>query len=289
VNLRELYSKNKSKPTVSFEVFPPKDDFDSLKVENLFKELSLLKEFNPSLISVTYGAGGSNRNQSLDIIKRIKNELAVIPMPHFTCVSTNKIFIKEYLEEIETLGIKNILALRGDIPEQGQIYDDFKYASDLVHYIKSNSNLSVAVAGYPEGHKEDVLSEDNIKYLKLKVDNGADVVYTQLFFNNDCFYSYAEECIKNNINIPIIPGIMPITSYNSIQKMKSLCSFEIPNSLYEKIEAHKDDGDYIKNLGIDYVSKQCEDLIANNVKGLHFYTLNKSNLVSKILTNLNIG
>ena len=289
MKLKDLYLSNKQKPVISYEVFPPKDDNDGAKTASLFSELSALKKFNPSLISVTYGAGGSNRNQSVDIIKRIKNELKITPMPHFTCVSTDKIHIKSYLSEIEELGIKNILALRGDIPEQGQIFDDFKHASELVEYIKKESSLSVAVAGYPEGHAESLSLDDDIKYLKLKIENGADIIYTQLFFNNNCFLSFLDRCSDVGINIPIIPGIMPITSYKSIQKMVQLCRVDIPKSLLDIIELHKNDNDYIKKLGVEFATKQCKELIDCGINGLHFYTLNKSNSVSKILENLNMG
>ena len=288
MKLEELYN-NTQQPIISYEVFPPKDDFDNKKTNKLFEELTTLKRFNPSLISVTYGAGGSNKNQSIDIIKRIKDELGITPMPHFTCVSTNKANIKKYLKEIEMLGIKNILALRGDIPTQGQVFDDFKHASELVAYIKKETKLSVAVAGYPEGHIDAESLEKDIFYLKEKVNKGADVIYTQLFFNNDCFYEFLEKCTNQNITKPIIPGIMPITSYKSIQKMLSLCNIDIPKEVSETIEKHKNDNEYIKKFGVEYATRQCENLIKNNIKGLHFYTLNKAQSVKAILENINIG
>lgn len=289
MTLNKLYSTEKDFPVISYEVFPPKEDIDGQKTENLFNELWVLNAYKPSLISVTYGAGGSNRYQSLEIIKRIKNDLNVTPMPHFTCVSTDKENIKNYLNEIESLGIQNILALRGDIPSQGQAFDDFKYASELVEYIKEETSLSVAVAGYPEGHIEADSMDDDIKYLKNKLLKGADVVYTQLFFNNECYFNYVEKCQSQGINTPIIPGVMPIISYNSIQKMLSLCNIDVPKELFNVIEKHKNDGHYIKAFGVEYATKQCEELLGFGVKGLHFYTLNKSASVSKILENLGVG
>lgn len=287
MNLKEIYKQKKI--AISFEIFPPKNDTDGTKTNTLFNELEKLKQHNPSLISVTYGAGGSNRNESVEIIKRIQSELEITAMPHFTCVSTDKANIKKYLTEIESLGIKNILALRGDIPEQGQIFDDFKHASELVEYIKAKSSLSVAVAGYPEGHIEAESLEKDIEFLKQKVDKGADIIYTQLFFNNDCFYEFIDKCAKVGIDIPIIPGIMPITNYKSIQKMISLCNVDIPKKLAEKFENNKDDNDYIKKIGIEYATEQCQDLVKSGIKGLHFYTLNKAEAVSKILENTDIG
>ena len=285
MNLKEIYIKNNS-PVVSYEVFPPKDDIDGTKLELLFEELSKLIPYKPSLISVTYGAGGSNQTESYEIIKRIKNDLKVLPMPHFTCVSTSKNFIKEYLTSLENIGIENILALRGDIPEDRKIYHDFKFASELVQYIKAESKLSVAVAGYPEGHKEAVSLQKDIEFLKYKIDFGADVVYTQLFFNNDKFFSFIEKCHAAGINIPIIPGILPVTNYKTLEKMATLCKVEIPKRMAEKLEKHSDDKDYIKQYGIEYATNQCAELIKSGVRGLHFYTLNKSFAVSEILSNL---
>lgn len=295
MKLKEIYNQDFSttgmfgddkKTVISYEVFPPKDDENGKKREKLFSELKLLKEFNPSLISVTYGAGGSNQNESIDIIKRIKDDLNVTPMPHFTCVSTSEANIKSYLETIEDLGIENILALRGDIPENSEICHDFKYASELVECIKSQSNLSVAVAGYPEVHRECESLEIDIQNLKKKVDEGADVIYTQMFFNNDHFFSFVQLCQEEGIMIPVIPGILPVTSYKQLAKMSSLCKVEVPDVLVETLEKHKDDKDYVKKFGIDYATSQCQQLIDNGVKGLHFYTLNQAYATSEILSNL---
>lgn len=285
MNLKEIYL-SKDEPVISYEVFPPKDDTDGSKMEKLFSELEILKSHNPSVISVTYGAGGSVHNESVEIVNRIKNDLKITPLPHFTCVSMNKENVEKYLASLESRDIKNILALRGDIPENNNFYQDFKHASELVEYIKSKTNLSCAVAGYPEGHIESKSLDDDIKYLKLKVSKGADVIYTQLFFNNNKFYDFVQRCKDNDINVPIIPGIMPVTNYNSLCKMVSLCRVEVPKEMSEKIEQHKDDKDYILKYGIEYASNQCKDLIENNVKGLHFYTLNKSCAVNEILNNI---
>ena len=285
MNLREIYSKS-NRPVLSYEVFPPKDDIDASKLEQLFIELSVLKKYNPSLISVTYGAGGSNQNESLEIITRIKDELGVTPMPHFTCVSTNESNIKTYLKTIEQLGIENILALRGDIPADGRICHDFKYASDLVKYIKNKSSLSVAVAGYPECHKDAASFASDLRYLKEKVTLGADVIYTQLFFDNNHFFSFVDKCRKLNVNIPIIPGILPVTSYNQLEKMTSMCKVDVPVSLVETLEKHSSDKDYMKKYGVEYATCQCQQLLESGVAGLHFYTLNKSFSVNEILSNL---
>ncbi len=286
MNLKEIYTTKKQEPVISYEVFPPKDDIDATKLEKLFDELKKLLVFNPSLISVTYGAGGSNQNESVEIIKRIKQELNVSPMPHFTCVSTSTENIKNYLKTLKALDVKNILALRGDMPENQKIYNDFKYACELVEYLKKESSLSIAVAGYPEGHKECESIEKDIQYLKQKVDNGADVIFTQLFFNNSHFISFVEKCEKQNITVPIIPGILPVTNYKTLEKMATLCKVEVPAKMAQVLEKHKDDKDYIKQYGIEYASLQCRELLETGVKGLHFYTLNKAYATSEILKNI---
>lgn len=287
MKLKEIYS-NPNKPVISYEVFPPKEDTDGEKIEALFVELNKLKNYNPSLISVTYGAGGSNQNESVEIIKRIKNNLHITPMPHFTCVSTGEKDIKKYLATLDNLGIENILALRGDIPADGNICRDFRYASELVAYIKKVSSLSIAVAGYPEGHKDAISLKDDVEFLKQKVELGADVIYTQLFFDNSFFFSFVEKCALTGISVPVIPGILPVTGYKQLEKMAQMCKVKIPAKMAETLQKHSEDKDYIKQYGIEYASKQCEELLSNGVKGLHFYTLNKAYSVSGILSNLNI-
>ena len=285
MKLKEIYSQGK-KPVISYEVFPPKDDADGEKLKNLFEELNKLMVFNPSLISVTYGAGGSNRNESIEIIRRIKQELKIPPMPHFTCVSTSTKNISEYLKTIESFEVKNILALRGDVPKEGNVCHDFKHADELVQYIKSNTDLSVAVAGYPEGHKECESFEKDLFYLKQKTGKGADVIYTQMFFNNEHYFSFVEKCSKIGITQPVIPGILPVSSYNQLLKMADMCKVEIPQKMKTILEKYQEDKDYTKKYAIEYAAQQCSELLQNGVKGLHFYTLNKAYAVSEILKYL---
>lgn len=286
MKLKEIYSSNNNKPIISYEVFPPKDDLNGEKTEKLFEELKKLADYNPSLISVTYGAGGSNRNESVEIIRRIKNEFNVTPMPHFTCVSTDEKNINDYLKTIAALEVENILALRGDIPLNGDICHDFAHADDLIAYIKSHSNLSVAAAGYPEGHRESKTLDEDIFFLKQKVLKGAEIIYTQMFFNNDRYFSFVERCLNNGITVPIIPGILPVTSFKQLHKMSQMCKVEIPEKFAKNLEKHQDDKDYVKKCGIEFASLQCTELIKNGVNGLHFYTLNKSYAVGEILSNL---
>ena len=288
MELKEIYSNRKSnKPVISYEVFPPKDDADGQKLEQLFVELKKLLKFKPSLISVTYGAGGSNQTESIEIIKRIKSELNTTPMPHFTCVSTSEKNIKTYLKTLEQLGIENILALRGDLPENTtEICKDFCHANELVEYLKHKTDFSIAVAGYPEGHIESSSLKEDLENLKKKIDSGADAIFTQMFFLNEKFYSYLETLEKNGIDVPVIAGIMPIISAKQLEKMTQLARITIPSELKQKIEKHSTDKNYIKNLGIEFSTAQCKELLANNVKGLHFFTLNRAYSTSKILDNI---
>lgn len=267
------------KPIISFEVFPPKKDEDKL-----ISELKELQGFSPELISITYGAGGSNKEGSLSLVKKIKELNIAEPMPHFTCMCSNKEFISQYLKEIEQLGIKNILALRGDEPKEIDVcYRDFRYANELVEFIKSKTKLSIAVAGYPECHADAKNLEEDIENLKRKVDAGADVIYTQLFFNNDSFYRYKQLVRDAGIYIPIIPGILPITSFSQLEKMTMMCNAVIPKSLSNQLEKYKDDIKATTEIGIDFAIYQCQNLIDAQVEGLHFFILNKSYSAKEIL------
>ncbi len=276
MKLREIY--NTDKTVISFEVFPPKENS-----EKLLEEIKVLKEHNPAFISLTYGAGG-NENKSFELLKQIK-DTGINVMPHFTCITTTKENIEKNINTIINLNIENILALRGDIPENKELQKhDFNYASDLVEFIKHKNNLSIGVAGYPEGHIESPDLDTDINYLKAKVDKGADAIFTQLFFDNNNFYKFIDKTEKAGINIPIIPGIMPIISEKQVEKMVKLANITVPKNIQENISKLKDK-DLIE-FGIEYATSQCEDLIKNGIKGLHFYTLNKSYSTNQILNNI---
>lgn len=276
MKLREIY--NTDKTVISFEVFPPKENS-----EKLLEEIKVLKHHNPAFISLTYGAGG-NENKSFELLKQIK-DTEINVMPHFTCISTTKENIERNINKLIDLKIENILALRGDIPENKELQKhDFNYASDLVEFIKHKTNLSIGVAGYPEGHIESPDLDTDINYLKAKVDKGADAIFTQLFFDNNNFYKFIDKTEKAGINIPIIPGIMPIISKKQVEKMVKLANITVPPNVQENISKLKDK-DLIE-FGIEYATSQCEELIKNGIKGLHFYTLNKSYSTNEILNNI---
>lgn len=276
MKLREIYSTNKT--VISFEVFPPKSD-----TNNLLQEIKILEKYNPSFISLTYGAGG-NENKSLELLKQIKNTGASI-MPHFTCITSNKANIEIEIQHLSTLDVENILALRGDIPENFDIQNqDFKHANELVEFIKNNTNFSIGVAGYPEGHIESPDLDADIKFLKQKVDAGADVIFTQLFFDNNKYYDFIERIRKAGINVPVAAGIMPISSKKQITKMLSMAKISIPNNLRQQLTKYK--GSDLIKFGIDFATEQCAELINNKVNGLHFFTLNKAHSTDKIINNI---
>ena len=259
-------------------------------MEKLLAHHIILKKYNPAFISLTYGAGGTTQDSSLNIIKRIQNEVKVSVMPHFTCVGTSREGVKDYLNEIQSLGLKNILALRGDIPEGVvQTNFDFKYANELVEFIKSQTQLSIGVAGYPECHIDCSDLFVDLDNLKRKVDAGADAIYTQMFFDNDKFFSFVQLARDAGINVPIIPGILPIMSYHQLERMLSMAKVNVPKALMERLEKYKENPDDIKKVGIEFASYQCQQLIDAEIAGLHFFTLNSSCSVGGILDNLGIG
>lgn len=297
MRLSEIYSVNKvistgffeeKIPVISFEIFPPKNDESGEKLEKLLSHLSILKKYNPAFISLTYGAGGTTQNSSIEIIKHVK-ALGLEIMPHFTCVGTSRSQVLGYLNEIQNLGIENILALRGDLQEGMDAKNlDFQYANELVNFIKSETDLSIGVAGYPEGHIDCNDFFMDLKHLKNKVNEGADAIYTQMFFDNEKFFNFVQLAREEGIETPIIPGILPISNYSQLDRMLSMARVTLPDSMKNRLEKYKDSPDDIKKMGIEFATIQCQQLIDSGVSGLHFYTLNSSHSVSAILDNLGI-
>lgn len=281
MKLNEIYAKEDGLK-ISFEVFPPKDGEAGHPA--LLSELEFLKKYKPVLVSLTWGAGGNNNN-SFELIKLINEKFNL--MPHFTCVCSSKETVENHLECIEHLGIENILALRGDEPKDIDVcHTDFRYANELVAFIRGRAALSVAVAGYPEGHIEAPDIKTDIINLKKKIDAGAEVIYTQLFFDNDKFFKYRELVANAGINVPVIPGIMPVLSMKQVKKMTSMAKISIPAEMMKNLEKFENSPDDMKNFGIEFARSQCSNLISNGVDAMHFYTLNKSYSVSKILDSI---
>lgn len=283
MRLSDIYKKNKKvNEKISFEVFPPKNGNEG--IENLLAELNSLKNFNPALISLTYGAGGNNNN-SMHLVSILHKQYNL--MPHLTCVCNGKIDIETHIKLFEQSGIENILALRGDIPQDETLCKkDFRYANELIEFIKYRTNLSVGAAGYPEGHIEAESLSKDIENLKRKVDTGAEAIYTQLFFDNNKFFEYIELVRNAGITLPVIAGIMPVISTNQVEKMTSMAKISITPELKSNMERYKNSAEDMKSFGIEYASKQCCELINNDVDGLHFYTLNKAYSTGKILENI---
>lgn len=279
--IKDMYKKGKH--VVSFEVFPPKKDDD---IEKLYQTITELKSLNPDYVSITYGAGGSTRDKTVSIASHIKNELKLETMAHLTCVNSTKEDIHNILIQLKKNNIENILALRGD-PPQGQTnftktIGGFEYASELVEFINSKKEWSVAVAGYPEGHIENRDLEKDIEYLKIKVDSGADFIITQLYFDNEDFYRFRDKAVEKGINIPIVPGIFPILNFKAIQRITSLCGAKIPADLFKNLEKVQDNQGEIENVGINHSIKQLGDLLDNEIPGVHFYSMNKSVEIKRI-------
>ncbi|OGI30737.1 MAG: methylenetetrahydrofolate reductase [NAD(P)H] [Candidatus Melainabacteria bacterium RIFOXYA12_FULL_32_12] len=292
MKLKEIY--NSKKPVISYEIFPPKGEGAELKVkiETLFQELNTLLKYNPSFISVTYGAGGSTRERTLELVLKVKNELNIQPLLHFTCVGTEKEQTHQYIKEVQDAGIENILALRGDPPKGETKFvkpeNGFGYANELVEFISFHTDLGIAVAGYPEGHQECASFEQDIINLKKKVDAGADVIITQLFYDNAFFFNYLEKAHKAKIDVPIIPGIMIITNVSQVERMTTMCGCTIPDKIMSKLKEYQDDNKAVSEIGIEYAINQCKELLASDVPGLHFCTLNKASATDRVLKELDI-
>ena len=281
---------DQQRPSFSFEFFPPKTEASS---QELFAEIKDLMPLKPAYVSVTYGAGGSTRNLTHDLIKRIQQETDLTVVSHLTTVGHNRTDIGEILDQYNAGGIKNILALRGD-PPKGQedlpeIEDGFPQASDLVAFIKKqHPEFGIGVAGFPEGHPGCPNRLLEIEYLKKKVDEGADYIVTQLFFENRDFYDFCERCTLAGIDVPIIAGIMPITSRKGMKRMAELAlGARYPARLMKALQRAEND-EYASQVGIHWATEQVRDLLDNDVRGVHFYTLNKSKATRQIYSSLGI-
>ena len=287
MRLRELYSRPEK--TFSVEFFPPKTDKGE---ESLFEEIAVLKQLKPSFCSVTYGAGGSTRGKTVELVERIHRECRMEVMCHLTVVGQSKNEVRAVLAGLKEKGIENIIALGGD-PPQGVVDwvphpDGFSHSVELVRAAASYRWVSIAVAGFPEVHPRALSREADLKYLKEKVDAGADVVITQLFFDNEDFYRYVDDLQKLGVRAPIIPGILPVLSAPQVRRFTSVCGARIPPRLERLLAKVEEDDEGAARLGIDYATEQCEGLLSFGVPGIHFYSLNKSRSVKAIFENLRL-
>lgn len=289
MHIREILEKHKI--SFSFEFFPPKTEKGS---EALFKTISELVPLNPAYVSVTYGAGGSSRDLTHDLIVKIQNQTNLTVVSHLTCVGSTKEEIHNILSRYKENNIMNIMALRGDPPagesKFKKVEGGFEYACELVEFIKKHfPYMGIGVAGYPEGHPETPNRIKEMDNLKRKVDAGADYICTQLFFDNNDFYDFRERCEIAGIHVPIIAGIMPVTSIKGMYKMAELAlGTRIPAKLQRALLRAEDDS-YVEKVGIHWATQQVYDLIDNGVKGIHFYTLNQSKATREIYASIGIS
>ena len=283
MQIKELF--NKKNPVISFEVFPPNKNFTK---EKLIEVTGQLAELNPDFISVTYGAGGTNRSGTIEIASHIKNNLNIEVMSHLTCIGSKKQDISNYIQEIKKHNIKNVLALRGDIPQgrDESIYDegDYRYASDLISDIKTE-DITIAGAFYPETHFENNDLQDLI-HLKNKVDLGVDFLISQIFFDNDKFFNFMEQAQKLNINVPLSAGIMPVTNAAQIKRITSLCKSSIPKKLEKILDKYGHDSELMKKAGFIYATEQIIELLANDIPAIHLYAMNKPEVAKAIINNI---
>jgi len=275
------------RPFFSFEFFPPKSDEAHAQ---LLETVDTLRALRPAFVSVTYGAGGSTRARTVEISKQIRNELGLDVMAHLTCVGSSRAQLREVLGDIEAAGIENVLALRGDPPKAAERFvpavGGFSYASELVAMLARGYRFCIGGACYPEKHIEAPDFETDMANLRAKVDAGAEFLITQLFFDNDKYAMFVERARAAGIEVPILPGIMPITNYEQIQRFTAMCGATIPPKLGVELEERRDQPKAVEDLGVAYATLQCADLLRSGAPGIHFYTLNKSPATRAIVSSL---
>ncbi len=295
MHIQDIFANNKT--TFSFEFFPPVDDAAS---ERLFANISELEALKPSFVSVTYGAGGATRRLTQELVARLKSETTCDPIPHLPIVCHSEQEVRAIIDKYAAIGISNLLALAGDPPralgEYDRSKDAFRYAADLVRYLKDYNDtgahpdprgFGIGVAGFPEGHPATPNRLLEMDYLKAKVDAGADYIVTQLFFDNRDFFDFRERCDLAGITVPILAGIMPVTSEKGLQRMSELAlGARFPARLLRAIRRCNGVESYVRKVGIQWATEQCRDLLDNQVKGIHFYTLNRSTATREIFSFL---
>jgi methylenetetrahydrofolate reductase (NADPH) len=297
MHIRDIFAQDQT--TISFEFFPPKSSADA---DALFDNIAELESLHPSFVSVTYGAGGSTRQLTHDLVVRIKTTTSLAPIPHLTCVCHQADEIGQILEKYAEAGVANILALGGDPPRDRVNYnraqDAFQHAAGLVQFIREFNESSrhpdrrgfgIGVAGFPEGHPATPNRLDELDHLKAKVDAGADYICTQLFFDNRDFFDFRERCELAGIRAPIIAGIMPVTTIAGMKRMAQLAlGARFPARLMRAVERVQNDPEGVRAVGIHWATEQCRDLLDHGVRGIHFYTLNKSDATRQIYANLGL-
>jgi methylenetetrahydrofolate reductase (NADPH) len=268
----------------SFEFFPPKT---AEGIANLRLARTELAKFNPEFFSVTFGAGGSTRDRTMDTVFEIQAE-GYAAAPHISCISSSKEEIRALLDAYQAKGIKRLVTLRGDVPSGEVSAGDFKYADELVAFIRQETGdwFHIEVAAYPEFHPEATSASKDLANFKRKIDAGANSAITQYFYNTDAYFRFLDACEQLGIHVPIVPGVMPIYNFTQLARFSNVCGAEIPRWLRLRLEAYGDDIASLRAFGVDVVTDLCEKLIDSGVKSMHFYTLNQAGTITKIINNL---
>lgn len=291
--VRDIYATKiaAGRPVISFEFFPPKTEEGDRNL--LEKTIPALMANKPDYCSVTYGAGGSTRAKTLMIVERIQRQHGLTAVAHLTCVCATREEIGDLLKQIRALGVRNVLALRGDMPNGGEFKltpGGFEFSSELVRFIRTQGDLCIGVAGFPEGHIACKAGKHtDWAYLKQKIDAGADFVVTQLFFDNADYFEFRDHLTRLGVKVPLVPGIVPILSAGQIKRFTALCGARIPEPLAARLDELGNDDAAAAEFGIEYASRQCEDLLRQGAPGIHFYTLNKAHSTTRVLQNLGLA
>ena len=281
MKIRDILGKGK--PTLSFEVFPPKTEDKYESVEKAAMEIAAKK---PSFMSVTYGAGGGTSRYTVEIAAEIQERYGVMALAHLTCVSSTREKVHQVLKELKLRGVENVLALRGDIPQDGKVEKDYHYASELIREIKEIGDFCIGAACYPEGHVESENKTKDIQHLQEKVEAGCDFVTTQMFFDNNILYNYLYRIREKGITVPVIAGIMPVTNVSQIRRICQMSGTYLPSRFKAIVDRFGENPAAMKQAGIAYATEQIIDLIANGVNNIHIYTMNKPDVAGAIFQNL---
>jgi methylenetetrahydrofolate reductase (NADPH) len=271
---------------LSFELFPPKTEQG---MTNLFRHTERLVEYQPSYITCTYGAGGSTQDRTLSVISAVHQQYDLPVATHLTCVGSTAQQLRDYLQRAWDMGVESVVALRGDPPQGEERFQvtagGFSYANELVEFIRGEfPDMGIAVGGYPETHQEATSPDDDLQNLQRKVDAGADVIITQLFYNNADFFRLRERCESIGIHAPIVPGLLPVTNGAQIQRIASLCGAKLPAQFVADLEKHAGDTAGQFEVGVEFATRQTEELLAAEIPGIHFYVLNKSEAAERVLS-----
>ena len=285
MKLSDIYPTGNA--TISFELFPPKTEAGEAALMN---HVAKLNAYGPAFFTCTYGAGGSTQDKTLGIIEHVKKEHNIPVASHLTCVGASVDDLRAYLSEARNRGVDYIVALRGDPPKGESQFvtaaGGLSYANELVELIRAEfEEFGIAVAGYPEVHQEAPSADVDLQNLKRKVDAGADIIITQLFYQNDDFFRFKDRCLAAGIEVPIVPGLLPVTNLGQIQRITSLCGAKLPQDFIDRL-SEKDDAEWQMEVGVQQATEQVRKLMDANVDGLHFYVLNKSQATSRVLSNL---